>query len=129
MLQPGPLLPLENAGKMPAARQAATTSWYHGSKTVEPQELFTTSGARSGRGLAPVRSVGATIHCPEASRDSRLQELDSHPLAAIHLAPGATPILLSPPSSPTIVPMVCVPWPLLSHGAAVAHTWAGSNQL
>src|SRR4030095_13715651 len=34
----------------------------------------------------------------------------------IHFAPGATPILLEPPSSPTIVPIVCVPWSVSSHG-------------
>ena len=37
----------------------------------------------------------------------------------IHFAPGATPISLLPPlslSSPTVVPVVCVPWPLSSHG-------------
>jgi hypothetical protein len=52
-------------------------------------------------------------------------------LAAIHLAPGATPIWLAPPSSPTIVPMVCVPWALLSHGVTdgLPHTLDGSNQL
>lgn len=54
-----------------------------------------------------------------------MQVLTSQPLAAIHLAPGATPM----PFAPTIVPMVCVPWPLLSHGAAVGQTCAGSNQL
>ena len=35
----------------------------------------------------------------------------------IHLAEGATPILLLPPSSPTMVPIVCVPWPKSSQGA------------
>ena len=34
----------------------------------------------------------------------------------IHRAPGATPIWFEPPSSPTIVPIVCVPWPKSSHG-------------
>ncbi len=86
-------------------------------------------GARSGRGFWPFASVGATIHWPEASSEASEQELDSQPLAAIHFAPGATPILLAPPSSPTIVPIVWVPWSLLSHGAAPAQTPAGSNQL
>src|SRR3990170_76560 len=34
----------------------------------------------------------------------------------IHFAPGATPIWLPAPSSPTIVPMVWVPWLLSSQG-------------
>jgi len=49
----------------------------------------------------------------------------------IHFAPGAMPIWLLPPSSPTIVPMVCVPWSLLSHGTSdgLPHVCDGSNQL
>src|SRR4051812_29500059 len=120
--------PLENDAKMPAATHAVTMSLYQGSCTVPPQELFTTSGARSGRGFAPFRSVGATIHCPAASSEDSLHELDSQPFALIHFAPGATPIRLVP-SSPTIVPMVCVPWSTLSQGAAAGQTLPGSNQL
>ena len=68
-------------------------------------------------GFSPSRSVGASIHWPEEiSAASEGQQ----PLAAIHFAPGATPIWLAAPSSPTIVPIVCVPWPLVSHGAAGA---------
>ncbi len=129
MAQPGPALPLEKAGKMPAARQASTICVYQSSCVALPQELLTMCGARSGRGLWPARSVGATIHWPAARREASEQELVSQPLAAIHLAPGATPILLAPPSSPTIVPMVWVPWSLLSQGAAVGQMPAGSNQL
>src|SRR5215207_835653 len=128
VLQPGPLFPLEKDGKMPAATQDATMSSYHGSGMAEPHELFTTSGASSGRGLVPARLVGATTHWPEASSDSREQPLVSQPFAAIHLAPGATPTWFEP-SSPTIVPIVWVPWLLLSHGAGVAQIRAGSNQL
>ena len=40
--------------------------------------------------------------------------------ASIHFAAGATPIWLAPPSSPTMVPMVWVPWPKVSHGVAGA---------
>ncbi len=83
------------------------------------------SGARSGRGFWPLRSVGRTIHWPAASREASEQVLSSQPFAAIHFAPGATPM----PFLPTIVPMVCVPWPLLSHGAVLGQTRAGSNQL
>jgi hypothetical protein len=37
----------------------------------------------------------------------------------IHFAPGATPIWLPAPSSPTVVPAVWVPWPWSSQGAVV----------
>src|SRR5262245_5853676 len=114
---------------MPAAIHALTVSEYQVSPPPPPHELFTTLGARSGRGLLPLRSVGATIHWPDASRAASEQELVSQPLAAIHLAPGATPIWFAPPSSPTIVPMVCVPWSLLSHGCGLGQTADGSNQL
>src|SRR6266511_4119894 len=76
------------------------------------------SGCRSGRGFAPLRSVGAITHWPAASSEVSEQLLTSQPLAAIHLAPGATPTWLPAPSSPTIVPMVWVPWLLLSHGTS-----------
>ena len=58
-------------------------------------------------------------------------ELLSQPLAAIHLALGATPILLLGPALPTMVPMVWVPCPTLSQGAreGLPQTWEGSNQL
>ncbi len=35
----------------------------------------------------------------------------------IHRAAGAMPIWFVPPSSPTIVPAVWVPWPWSSHGS------------
>ena len=38
---------------------------------------------------------------------------------AIQLAAGATPIWLPKPSSPVMVPMVCVPWLLSSQGTVV----------
>ena len=59
------------------------------------------------------------------------QVLLSQPLAAIHRASGATPIWFAPPSSPTMVPMVWVPWPLLSHGSSegLPQISDGSNQL
>src|SRR4029079_417159 len=47
--------------------------------------------------------------------------------AAIQRAPGATPIVLPLRSPPTIVPVVCVPWPLLSYGDSCSPY--GSNQL
>ena len=94
---------------MPEAIQALTVAWYQASLPPPPHELLTMCGLRSGRGFWPWRSVGARIHCPEASRAASEHEFDSHPLAAIHLAAGATPIWFTAPSSPTIVPMVCVP--------------------
>jgi hypothetical protein len=36
---------------------------------------------------------------------------------AIHLAPGAIPIWLLPPSSPIAVPVVCEPWKKSSQGS------------
>src|SRR5215204_5859703 len=116
---------------MPDARQAVTVARYQVSPPPPPQELLTMFGRRSGRGFARLRSVGARIHWPEASSAASEQLLVSQPLAAIHRAPGATPIWLPVPSSPSMVPIVCEPWLLLSHGASdgVPHTFDGSNQL
>src|SRR5206468_1046934 len=102
-----------------------------GSPEPPPHELFTMWGRRSGRGFWPFRSVGASTHWPAASNDATVHESLSHPLAAIQRAAGATPIWLPAPSSPTIVPMVCVPWKTLSQGATDGNpqTLAGSNQL
>ena len=118
---------------MPAATQASTEAWYHGSPPPPPHELLTMCGRRSGRGFWPARSVGARIHWPEASRAASEQEFVSQPFAAIQRAPRSDADLVRPgsPSSPTIVPIVCVPWPLLSHGTSdgLPHTFEGSNQL
>src|SRR5262245_55079587 len=114
---------------MPAATQASTIDWYHGSPPPPPHELLTMSGARSGRGSWPLRSVGARIHWADESSAKSLHVFVSQPLAEMNRAPGATPIWLAPPSLPTIVPIVCVPWPLLSHGALVGQIPDGSNQL
>src|SRR5215216_2862472 len=105
---------------MPEATHALTIPWYHGSPPPPLHELLTMCGRRSGRGFAPVRSVGARIHWPDASRAESEHEFVSQPLAAIQRACGATPIWFVPgsPSSPTIVPIVCVPWLLLSHGTS-----------
>ena len=57
-----------------------------------PQELLMMFGRLVTSGLSPSRSVGASIHWPdEISAASEGQQ----PLAAIHLAPGATPIWLA----------------------------------
>ncbi len=88
-------------------------------------------GRSAGSGFSPARSVGASIHSADSVSASSLQLLDSQPLAAIQVAPGATPIWLPAPSSPTIVPIVWVPWALLSHGSSdgLPQTSDGSNQL
>jgi hypothetical protein len=94
------------------------------------QELFTTSGRSAGFGRVPSVLVGARMNWPEDNRALTEQLVLSQPLAAIHFAFGATPILLIP-SFPTIVPIVCVPWSTLSHGVAPVEeqTCEGSHQL
>jgi hypothetical protein len=98
---------------------------------VEPpvQELFTTSGRSAGFGWDPSRRVGARMNWPDERR-ALTEQLLSHPLAAIHFAFGATPILLIP-SLPTMVPIVCVPCPTLLHGTVPPQEqmWDGSHQL
>src|SRR5687768_37003 len=104
---------------MPAASQAAVVSVYQSSMlpaAVRPHELLTTLGRFDGSGSLPSVLVGATIHCPD-ERSAASEQL-SQPFVAIQSAPGATPIWLPLPSSPTMVPMVCVPWPLSSNGSS-----------
>ncbi|OPZ60461.1 MAG: hypothetical protein BWY88_00486 [Synergistetes bacterium ADurb.Bin520] len=67
-------------------------------------------------GFCPARFVGAAIHWALERRAASVQSEVLHPRAAIHRAPGATPMEFPPPS-PTMVPMVWVPWPLSSAGA------------
>ena len=136
MSQAGPKLPLEKTANMPAASQLASTSSNHGFSTLplaSPQELLMTCGRRSVRGFSPARSVGASIHCAEASSapGGHLRSSSRQPFAAIHRAPGATPIWLAAPSSPTIVPTVWVPCEMLSQGPpdGSPQTSAGSYQL
>src|SRR5262245_36979320 len=112
--QPGPSLPLEKTAKIPAAFHACNASSNHGSSTgplSPPQELFRICGRRSGRGLAPDRSVGASIHCAAASSAESLhpRSWSSQPFAVIQRAPGATPTELPASSEPTMVPIVWVP--------------------
>ena len=85
-------------------------------------------GRRAGSAPDPSSRVGASIHWPDSSSALSEQLLDSQPFAAIQRAPGATPMLFAPPSPPTIVPIVWVPWLLLSHGIPPARTCDGSNQ-
>src|SRR6478609_3717836 len=100
----------------------------YGSLLPPPHELLTMCGRRSGRGLLPELSVGAKIHWPAARREASLQKKSSQPLAAIHCALGATPTWLPSWSSPTMVPITCVPCATLSQGVS-PQVPDGSNQL
>ena len=112
---------------MPAARSA----WRSGSKVVSqlpteasPHEAFTTSGA-SGASASP---LGSSSHWKAWwSLLTVVFPTSSYTLAAIHCAPGATPIAVPPAVPPTSTPMVCVPCPMTSYGVAVLRK--GSHQL
>ena len=115
-MPPVPALPAETEGKMPAATHPCTTVR---KKVADeqlkleppyPHELLAIRGLRAGSGFWPVRSQGASIHCPASITSGSVAVLEI-PLVEIHLAPGATPIwLVCDASSPTIVPIVCDPW-------------------
>src|SRR5690606_31232892 len=85
--------------------------------------------SRAGLGLLPVRSVGATIHWLQAIRPASVAPPPAppKPMHATQRALGATPTWLLPPSSPTMVPMVWVPWLPVLRGAVLK--LYGSNQL
>src|SRR5699024_7819238 len=84
-------LPAENSGKIPASRQAITTSRYHSSRPgPPPQELLTTSGALSTRSL-PSASIEAMIHSATYRSSASVPPAYVNALTAIHSAPGATP--------------------------------------
>jgi hypothetical protein len=87
-----------------------------------------TCGARSGRGSLPSWRVGARNHSQHSRYlDARHTPAAESALQAIHWAPGAMPTWLPAPSSPTMVPVVCVPWPLGSVGTL--YSWNVSYQL
>ena len=89
------------------------------------------SGRLDGSGFSPLRSVGARMNWPDDRSEVSVQPKSSQPLAAIHWAPGATPVsgVKGPgPSPPTIVPIVCVPWATLSQGSP-GQLEDGSHQL
>ena len=140
-LQPEPLLPAETTTSMPAARTFSTTVFrtlgsVQPSLGGQPQELLMTCGALVGSGFWSLQV---------RRRDEPLEALGvaspGVPLPwsmfrqPIHFAPGAMPIWLPPPSSPTIVPIVCVPWSVSSHGATASWPqlpppeWIASCQL
>ncbi len=101
-------MPFDHWPKMPEASQARITSSMKGSLLGElvPHELFTMCGRFAAFGLEPLSLVGASIHWPDSISPALLWQ---HPFAVIHFALGATPIWFTPPSSPTMVPIVWVP--------------------
>jgi hypothetical protein len=121
VLQAGPELPAETSTKIPAAWVFSTmvrnVSAAHISLVGQPQLLFMTSGRRSGFGFWLFRSVGAMNHWKHSVYVSGRPTPWSMLWQPIHLAPGATPIWLPEPSSPEVVPVVCVPWASSSHGS------------
>ena len=116
LLQLGPRLRLDHVPKMPESIQACWMSSPNGSVgTPEtPHELLMMLGRLDASGFSPSRSSGSSIH----SIASRKRSKSPCEIAfdAIHRAPGATPIWFAPPSLPTIVPIVCVPWSCSSCG-------------
>src|SRR6476659_7894379 len=85
----------------------------------QPQLLLITSGRFVGSGFWPLRSVGAMKNWKHSVYVSGRPTPSSMLWQPIHFAPGATPISLTPPlsvSAPTVVPVVCVPCALSSHG-------------
>ena len=67
------------------------------------------SGALVGSGSVPLIRVGARNHCMHSMYVAGVPLPASMLRQPIHFAPGAIPIWLPAPSSPTIVPVVCVP--------------------
>src|SRR4029077_2477669 len=106
---------------MPAAAWASTADCNvlaeQPSEAGQPQELMVISGALVGSPWPPPIGYGAR------KNSTNSMYLDGVPLPwsmlrqPIHLAPGAIPIWLPAPSSPTTVPMVWVPCPLSSQGS------------
>src|SRR5690606_6371939 len=100
---------------MPAALQPSLTPSYQLSYEVpqSPHELLTTSACSAGFGVpVPLVGYGASTHWPDSSRPASGAPVPPpapKPMHAIHVASGATPIWLEPPSSPTMVPMVWLP--------------------
>jgi hypothetical protein len=67
------------------------------------------SGALVGSGSLPLIRVGARNHCMHSIYRAGVPKFASMLRQPIHFAPGAIPIWLPWPSSPTMVPVVCVP--------------------
>ena len=121
--QDGPELPAAIAGKIPAARTESTICCKvlaeHPSLAGHTQELLMESGANVGSPWFgfPFTGYGAIKNWKHS------EYVVGEPLPpesmfrqAIHCAPGATPMWLLPPSSPTISLTVKVPCPCGSIG-------------
>src|SRR5437588_11190021 len=121
VLQRGPALPAETSTRIPAACVFSTivcsVVGAQSSLAGQPELLYMTSGRRSGFGFWLFRSVGAMNHWKHSVYVSGLPTPSSMLWQPIHLAPGATPICLVLPSSPTALAVVCAPCALSSHGA------------
>ena len=98
---------------MPAAACASTATCKvlaeQPSDGGHSQELLVISGALVGSGSLPSIRVGARNHCMHSMYLAGVPTFASMLRHPIHFAAGAMPIWLPAPSSPTIVPVVCVP--------------------
>jgi hypothetical protein len=95
---------------IPAAACASTAACNEAveqpSEGGHSQELFVMSGALVGSGSPPPIRVGARNHCMHSMYLAGDPVFESMLRQPIHFAPGAIPIWLPMPSSPTIVPVV-----------------------
>src|SRR5437899_793921 len=118
--QPGPALPAATTIIIPAAACASTAACNvlaeQPSEGGHSQELLVISGALVGSGSPPPIRVGARNHCMHSMYLAGVPKFASMLRQPIHFAPGAIPIWLPAPSSPTIVPVVWLPWPWSSQG-------------
>ena len=127
VLQPDPSFPAATTTRMPAARVASTASLssaiaagLHPSPAVHVHELPIASGALAGSGFSPFMSVGAMNHWKHSMYAAGEPKPWSMLRQPIQRACGATPIWLPSPSSPTMVPIVCVPCWSSSQGAGLS---------
>src|SRR5580765_3734739 len=121
--QLGPAFCAAASTKMPAASVLLTTA-SSSARVVQPsltgqlQLLLMAWGRFVGSGFCPALLVGAIMNWKHSVYVVGVPlpwSMFRHP---IHFAPGATPTWFPAPSSPAAVPIVCVPCPLSSHGAA-----------
>src|SRR5262249_50151325 len=94
---PGPLLPLEKSGKIPALTQFCTPVRKVASvQTVLPQLLLEMCGRTAGLGCVPCRRVGARVQWKPARIalvSHELLPLRPQTRTVIHIAARATPML------------------------------------
>ena len=106
-----------NSGTVIRVKMGATRD---GRITAAQAELFYEAGAYPG---APVGSGAGVLFAPYDIPHGRVDGYDvvvSKPRVSTYRAPGATPVRLRPLSSPSTVPIVCVPWPSSSKGTGVS---------